>query len=45
LEGKIPEKGEVIKYRNFKFTIMDATSRMIKEVKIMITKEDTANEE
>jgi gliding motility-associated protein GldE len=45
LEGKIPEKGAVISYRNFKFTIMDATSRMIKEVKITLTNAANFDEE
>lgn len=45
LEGKIPEKGAVIIYRNFKFTITDATSRMIKEVRITITNEKETDEE
>jgi gliding motility-associated protein GldE len=44
LEGKIPEKGTVIKFDNFRFTIIDATARMIKEVKIAIVNEKKANE-
>jgi gliding motility-associated protein GldE len=39
LEGKIPEKGAVIKYGIFRFTIIDATSRMIREVKITLSNE------
>ncbi|MEJ2596303.1 MAG: transporter associated domain-containing protein [bacterium] len=34
LEGNIPEKGTVVIFDNFTFTITDATERMIKEVEV-----------
>ncbi len=36
LTHKIPEKGEVIKYKNYKFTIKDADARKIKRIKLQI---------
>ena len=36
LEGKIPEKGDVVTYERFTFTIMDVTARMIKEVEVKV---------
>ena len=39
LEGKIPEKGDVINFQRFEFTITDVTSRRIKEVKVKLNKE------
>lgn len=45
LQGKIPEKGTEVSYRNFRFIITDATTRMIKEVKIMLDNEKQKDEE
>ena len=36
LEGKIPDKGTVVIFDNFVFTITDATERMIREVEVKI---------
>ena len=36
LEGKIPDKGTVVVFNDFVFTIIDATERMIKEVEVKI---------
>ncbi len=36
LKHKIPQKGEVIKYKNFKFTIIEADDRKIKRLKVEI---------
>ncbi len=36
LEGKIPDKGTVVVFDNFTFTVTDATERMIKEVEVKI---------
>jgi len=39
LEGKMPEKGALVKYRQFEFLIIDADERRIKEVKLTINQE------
>ena len=39
LEGKIPEKGEKIKYRQFTFEIVDADVRKINKIKITLNQE------
>lgn len=36
LTGKIPEKGEVIEYRDYKFEILESTRKMAKRVKIYL---------
>ncbi len=41
LEGKIPAKGEKIKFRRFTFEIMDADERKINKVKITVNPENT----
>jgi len=40
LEGKIPEKGEKIKYRQFTFEIVDADVRKINKIKITLNPEE-----
>ncbi len=40
LEGKIPEKGEKIKYRQFTFEIVDADVRKINKIKITLNEEE-----
>jgi len=40
LEGKIPEKGEKIKYRQFTFEIVDADVRKINKIKITLSEEE-----
>ena len=45
LEGKIPEKGSVIKLDHFEFTVTDATARKINEVKVKINKEKKSDDE
>jgi len=40
LEGKMPVKGSLIKYRQFDFLIIDSDERKIKEVKFTINKEE-----
>ncbi|VAW29617.1 Hemolysins and related proteins containing CBS domains [hydrothermal vent metagenome] len=39
LEGKIPKKGEKIKYRQFTFEIIDADIRKINKIKVMLSEE------
>ncbi len=38
IAGKIPQKGEIIKYKNYEFKILKATPRKIEEVVIKIKK-------
>ena len=45
LEGKIPEKGSVIKLDHFEFTIIDVTSRKINEIKVKINDEKKSGDE
>jgi putative hemolysin len=40
LTGEIPEKNQVIKYRNFSFMIESADRRRIKQIRVEINKED-----
>ncbi|GMT45264.1 MAG: hypothetical protein IEMM0006_1096 [bacterium] len=40
LEGKIPEKGEKIEYRQFTFEIVDADVRKINKIKIILNPEE-----
>ncbi len=40
IEGKIPEKGEKIKYRQFTFEIVDADVRKINKIKITLSEEE-----
>ncbi len=40
LEGKIPEKGEKIKYRQFTFEIVDADVRKINKIKITLNEKE-----
>lgn len=42
LEGMIPEKNTVITYKQFEFTIVDADSRKINEVKVKIKKQKSS---
>jgi gliding motility-associated protein GldE len=44
LTGEIPQKNQVIKYSNFKFSIESADKRRIKEVRVEIEKEDESSE-
>ncbi|MFZ2339487.1 MAG: transporter associated domain-containing protein, partial [Bacteroidales bacterium] len=37
LTGEIPQKGQVISYGNFKFSIESADKRRIKEIRVEIT--------
>jgi len=39
LEGKMPVRGSVVKYRQFEFLILDSDERRIKEVKLVVKKE------
>lgn len=39
IEGKIPAKGEIITFRNFKFTIEAADKRRIKKIKVTVNNE------
>lgn len=43
LEGKIPKKDSIIKFKNFKFKVIDADQRRIKEIEITITKKNEKN--
>ena len=45
LEGRIPKKGEKIRFENFLFTIESADSRRIKRVKITIDKTEEEDED
>jgi gliding motility-associated protein GldE len=45
LEGKIPEKGTVIKLDHFEFTIIDVTARKIKEIKVKINNKNGSSDE
>jgi putative hemolysin len=40
LTGEIPQKGQVITYRNFNFRIESADKRRIKEIRVELTDED-----
>jgi putative hemolysin len=44
LTGEIPEKDEVIKYRNFSFMIESADRRRIKQIRVEINREDDRTE-
>lgn len=45
LNGKIPQKNEIINYRNFRFTIESSDRRKIKRVKISRLKTEELNEQ
>ncbi len=34
--GRIPQKGDIIKYKNYKFEILEVTDRIVKKVKLLI---------
>lgn len=38
LEGKIPEKGETVVYKNFEFEVLDADERKINKIKVTVKK-------
>lgn len=40
LEGRIPKKESIIKFKNFNFKVIDADQRRIKEIEITITKKN-----
>ena len=40
LEGKIPERGDIIRFEQFEFTVQDVTARRIKEVKVKILQDN-----
>jgi gliding motility-associated protein GldE len=44
LTGEIPEKSQVIKYRNFSFMIESADRRRIKQIRVEIKNEDGSSE-
>ncbi len=45
LEGKIPDKGEKIIYKNFEFEVEDADERKINKLKVTVTEEAGNNDE
>jgi putative hemolysin len=45
LTGEIPQKDQIIKYRNFVFRIESADRRKIKEIRVEINKNETENKE
>ena len=44
LRGKIPEKGEILRYRSFTFRVKDADKRRIKKVEVTWTPENDEEE-
>jgi len=45
LKGEIPQKGQVITYRNFKFSIESADKRRIKEIRVELADDNGKNKE
>jgi CBS domain containing-hemolysin-like protein len=45
LTGEIPEKNQVVKFKNFSFMIESADRRRIKQIHVEINKEDDKSEE